>query len=388
MNRRNIIIALLVAAVALPAAAQKRKQTRKQQPKEQPVVVVEETPQERMFKTMLSSTAKVMFIDSIVVDKAAFLNSIPLSSEAGTISTYTKFFNKKTQVPLSVYLNAFGDRCYYAYGDTLGTALYSIDRLGKQWSPPHELTEFGEEYQLANYPFLQSDGATLFFAAKGKHSLGGYDIFMTRYDSEEDRFYRPENYGLPFNSTANDYMIAFDDVNELGFLVSDRYQSDDKVCIYTFVPTSPRQNFEGDDLSDEQLKQFARLTSISDTWAFGDRKAAMSRYQQTLSSTAQQKKSDAFAFIVDDQTTYRQLSDFHTPVARELFKKYAELTASIDTDERTLTMQRDKYASATGRDQRLMREAILRLEHQLYENREKAISMAKEIRKLEIENKQ
>ena len=47
-------------------------------------------------------------------------------------------------------------------------------------------------------------------------------------------FYIPDNYGLPYNSTANDYFLAIDERNNLGWLVSDRYQPEDKVCILYF----------------------------------------------------------------------------------------------------------------------------------------------------------
>ncbi|MCR5130143.1 MAG: hypothetical protein K6C10_01610 [Prevotella sp.] len=381
MRTKNILAIILMLALTLPAVAQKRKAAHKAvaQP-----VVVEETPAQRLFKTMLPATAKVMFVDSIVVDKADFLNSIPLGSEAGSISSYEKFFDRQSLVPLSVYQNEFGDRCYYADGDTLSTRLYSIDRLGNKWSKPHELTEFGNDYRFLNYPFLMSDGMTLFFAAKGEHSIGGYDIFMTLLDSESGTFYRPENFGLPFNSTANDYLIAFDELNELGYLVSDRYQAADKVCIYTFVPKFPRVGFEDEDLSDEQLRRYAKLTSISDTWAFGDRQAAFERYQNMLSSHQDQKKgSQSFNFVINDNLTYHQLSDFHSPQSRQLYKQYAELESTLATDKRTLEMQRDKYADASAREQRQMKGTILRLENQIQESLPRLNQMAKEIRYIE-----
>lgn len=384
---RKIIVLLLAMAIFAPVAAQKRKSAKKAKPKAQPVVVVEETPAERLFKTMLPATAKVMFIDSTVVDKSDFLSQIPLSKEAGTLSTFEAFFDRPSQVLLGVFRNEFGDRCYYADGDTLATALYSTDRLGNQWSKPRELTEFGRDYEMPNFPFLQTDGITLFFAAQGEHSLGGYDIFMTRYDTDEGRFYRPENYGLPFNSTANDYLIAFDEVNALGFLVSDRHQPADKVCIYVFVPTTPRQSFESEDLSESQLRHYAEISSIGDTWAFGDRQSALQRYEAMRSQKSTQQNTGDFRFVIDDATVYRRLSDFRSPQSRDLYRKYAALAASTDTDERTLSMQRDKFARAPMREKLQMREAMLRLEHQIDENRAQLQKIAKEIRYIEIKIK-
>ena len=36
--------------------------------------------------------------------------------------------------------------------------------------------------------------------------MGGYDIFVTRYNSDTDNYLNPENVGMPFNSPFNDYM--------------------------------------------------------------------------------------------------------------------------------------------------------------------------------------
>ena len=382
---KSVVAMLFLLLCITPATAQKRKSTKKTAaPKP---VVVEETPAQRLYKAMLPATAKVMFIDSVVVDKQGFLSQIPLSKDAGRISTYEQFFDRPAQVPLGVFQNEFGDRCYYADGDTLSTRLYSIDRLGNNWSKPRELTEFGIDYQSPNFPFLLTDGITLFFAAKGEHSLGGYDIFMTRYDSDNGTFYRPENYGLPFNSTANDYFVAIDEVNELGYLVSDRNQPDDKVCIYIFVPTSPRLNFESEDLSNDLLRRYAKLVSIDDTWPFGNRAEALQRYQSLLGQKARSDGSNSIFFIIDDATIYRNMGEFRSPQSRQLYLEYATFTSTIDTDERTLSLQRDRFANASAREQRQMREAILRLEKQLDENRTRQRQIAKEIRYIEVKIK-
>ena len=57
---------------------------------------------------------------------------------------------------------------------------------------------------------------------------------------------------MPFNSPANDYMYAIDEFNNIGWFASDRYQPDNKVCIYVFVPNSSKEvyNYES---TDEQI---------------------------------------------------------------------------------------------------------------------------------------
>src|SRR3712207_8979977 len=146
--------------------------------------------------------------------------------------------------------------------------------LDKEWSQPKRIEEISKLSRFAINPYQLFDGATLFFAAKTPQSLGEYDIFMTRYKREDGSYFAPIYYGLPFNSTANDYLLAIDEVNSLGWLVTDRRQPEGQVCIYTFVPTHVRKTFEGDNLTDSELYNFATINKISDTWKFGDREAA------------------------------------------------------------------------------------------------------------------
>lgn len=94
-----------------------------------------------------------------------------------------------------------------------------------------------EGYKSVNYPFMMPDGTTFYFAATGEESIGGYDIFVTRFDSESGSFLKAENIGMPFNSTANDYMYAIDEFNDIGWFATDRSQPEGKVCIYIFIPS-------------------------------------------------------------------------------------------------------------------------------------------------------
>ena len=46
------------------------------------------------------------------------------------------------------------------------------------WEQPEPLGDVLNEGGDANFPFLMSDGVTLYFANDGENSLGGYDIFI------------------------------------------------------------------------------------------------------------------------------------------------------------------------------------------------------------------
>ncbi|MBQ8046336.1 MAG: hypothetical protein IJ196_00185 [Prevotella sp.] len=383
MRKIAILLLAMLAVCTGDAYGQRRKKVVKK-PKPE---VIEETPQEKLFKSMVGNTAKVMFIDSLIVDRSDFLSHIPLSAEAGMMIAYNELFDKQGQDSSVVYANEFGTTCYYSEAQNDSTRhLYTIDKLGKSWSQPRQLKELGSGMEMANYPFLMTDGVTLYFSAKGEESLGGYDIFMTRYDAEGTRFYTPENYGLPFNSAANEYFLAIDDYAQLGYLVSDRYQPEGKVCIYIFEPTKSRNSFEADDISDEQLNSFARLEHIKDTWKFGNRAEVLARYRNQSTQQRQAVKEEDVAFVVNDATTYHALSDFKSPEARQLFSEYLAAKSSLQKTEDALEKQRQSFNSLPISQRQSQRAKILQTERNIRQTHIGLNNMAKRIRQLE--NKQ
>jgi len=127
-----------------------------------------------IYESLLQSTAKVMFVDSIVVDKDNFLQFIPQPKEMGTISL------SKDSFGLVQYQNELGDRRFFAVGDTAASDLKIQTSLGSSWGEPVNLVGINNrEYFIQNYPFLAADGITLFFSAESTYSMGGRDIFMT-----------------------------------------------------------------------------------------------------------------------------------------------------------------------------------------------------------------
>lgn len=336
---RRIFILFLCATLSIGSFAQRKKA----------VATSAKEPQElsaaglKRFKTMLPATAKVMFIDSVVVSKNDFLRHIPLSKESGVIRTADVHADVPNQ--MGIYENELGMRRIYAKGDSAQSVLYTQTRLGDHWGAEAQITDFNSQlYQHQNDPFLASDGVTLYFSAEGSESLGGRDIFMSSFDSDKAAWYKPQNVGLPFNSTANDYLLAIDDLDSLGWLVTDRRQPKGKVCIYTFVPTETRQNFNSDNLSDKELMAYARLTSIKSTWHFGDREAAMRRLDELKRrNIAKENNGQMMAFVVNDNTVITAPSQFKSNRSRMLYKQLGTLRQQEASLQATLAAKRQAY---------------------------------------------
>ncbi len=371
-----ILTALLLAAV--PAGAQKRNTTVKGKAVATMKIKTNSNGGRQLFNTLLPATAKVMFIDSVVVAKNDFLSHIPLNAESGKLSVKSR----KSKDILAQYETELGDRRFYALGDTASTALYMQTKVGNDWGQQSCLADISDEdYHWQNHPFLCADGITLFFSATGPNSVGRRDIFMTSYDNDKDEWLQPQNYGLPFNSTANDYLLAIDDLDTLGWLVSDRHQHADSVCIYTFVPTQVRKNFAADNLSTAQLEHYAQIHSIADTWVFGDRKAALRRRDAMMARAKVAKKHVTTSFIFNDNTLITDEKQLKSPMARNLFRQWVELNNMIDDTRRSLDHNRELYA----RGQRTLAQDILSKEKDLKQQLTDLHNVAKKLRQAELQ---
>ena len=336
----NLKILTIVIALSTTLSATAQKKGKAKAKRSIPAVV--ESPGMKLYKSMIPSTAKLMFVDSVVVDKKDFLSKIPLISEAGKLTMRDTLHSQ--------YLNEFGDRWIFAHGDSTSSALYSADKLADRWSSPTPLFKKSEGVERANYPYLMADGITLYFAAQGENSMGGYDIFMSTFDLDKGVFYSPENIGLPFNSTANDYLLAIDDIDNLGWLVTDRRQPEGKVCIYTFVPTASRIGFEDTDLSTVEIERYSRILSITDTWKFGNRKAAMAKLsdikKRIVAKTIKTQSNNKF--VVNDNIIYTSANDFKSPTAKKMYREWLDKKRTLKTVTSKLDEARKTYRDSSN----------------------------------------
>ena len=377
-------IAILSMAILLPLTLEAQKK-KKRVVKKPPVEVVEEPQEDPRITNMREMTQQIIIIDSIVTDKEQFLAHYRLSSEMGSLKTTSQFFGK--QLEGYAFLNEMGNKVYFSKPDNDNNLrLYTSDKLGNSWSEANRLQGLDEGISEASYPFMLNDGITLYFAAKGDESIGGYDIFFTRYDSRSASFLKPENMGMPFNSEANDYMYAIDEQNRIGYFVSDRRQQEDKVCVYIFVPSETRKTYDPSVYSEQQIRDFADIISIADTWGEGsERKAALSRLKnisttQTASNTQTPTKT---TLIINDKLTYSDFGDFQSLEARGLYDQLLKSRQRQEKLNSELEKSRDLYAKGNDAERKLLRTTILHNEEQLFKLNETIKALEKKIRKAE-----
>ena len=385
MKGKNILLAALLVILPSSVDAQKKKSATKAKVKQKTTVVDNEL--EQRLESMRGFTQKVMFIDSVVVSKSKLLSSLNIPDEAGSIQAYNKFFNTTDQPNSIVYLNQLRNKCVFSKFADGGWDLYSQEMIGEKWSnavPLKGLDILGDDVDI-NWPFLLSDGTTLYFAAKGEESIGGFDIFMTRYDETTQSYLKPENIGMPFNSIDNDYFFIVDEYDGIGWFATDRNQPEGKVCIYSFIYNNVRENYVVDEYTPEQLRQLSEIHSISQTWTSNQaRLSALEQLTAVYKRKFTQKKKNDFVFVINDELTYTTLTDFRSSEAAEMYVNLNELLRKKNKLDSSIERARIAYPTARQPQREQYKQQLLAAEKQSEKYETDIKNLSKEIRRIEL----
>lgn len=330
----------------------------------------------RRGQRMIRGVEKVAVIDSFVVDKQDFLKAYKLSADAGDI----RITENGVQ-----FTNEMGDKQLQSVRNTEGQAsLYSSMKMIDQWSKPEAVTSINE-LGNADYPFVAGDGITMYYASDNEESMGGYDIFVTRYDSDDNSYLRPDNLGMPFNSPANDYMYVIDDLNNLGWFVSDRRQPEGKVCVYVFVPNASKQVYDYENGDPDQIAALARLDRISDTCTDEDKvRTARQQLAALVYSKDENTRKTDFTFIVDDSAIYHSLRDFRSAEARKQFQMLQQKEKDLESLIGQLDKKREAYAQAAESNRANMAPGMLDMEKRVEQLRQDIEELTNTVRNTEI----
>jgi tetratricopeptide (TPR) repeat protein len=292
---------------------------------------------------LIAKVEDIAIVDSILVDKTDFLRFYKTSSELGTLNQSLLKLNARRTVDKITYTTQRKDRVYYSDSIHGQMDLFTSYKLFDAWSTPVSVSKIINTSANENYPFLLLDGITLYFASDNENSIGGYDIFVTRYTPSSDSFLAPENVGFPFNSMANDYMMVIDEQRKLGWFATDRNQVAGKVMIYTFVPNDSKTIIRTED------KDYIRLVALLKSYRKSS-KTTMENTEITKSDVTEPNKQ--IEFIVNDSTVYTHLSQFKCSDAMKLWNEKEKIAADLKLSKAKLDALRLRYDSAQTPEER------------------------------------
>lgn len=339
---------------------------------------------------MLSGTEKVMFVDSIVMPRDRVLATLHLAKRSGRLLPTAEVANNFAETPADMgetaYINELADRIYFSAATAEGAprSLFTAYAMGDSWTAPQPLEGIeadGEQHD--DYPFVMPDGMTIYYASEGPESIGGYDIFITRYDTNNKRYVKAENVGMPFNSPANDYLMGIDETSGLGWFVTDRNQPTDSVCLYVFVQNDSRDIYELTDDNAAEVTRFAKINSIADTQtdaqALQAARNALAEAEKNIGAESSMKRR----YVINDRTVYTSLSEFRSDAARRIAQQLDEVGDQLQA----LTQQHDdlQRQAAAGNRSRDVLNKLQQLEKSIPQMRLQLSELAKNMRKAELQ---
>ncbi|MDD3322642.1 MAG: tetratricopeptide repeat protein [Paludibacter sp.] len=311
---------------------------------------------------LINKVEDIAIVDSIVVNKTDFLSAYKIGSELGSIKSDQLKLNSKKTVDKITYSTQREDRIYKSDSIKGQMDIFTSYKLLDEWSPTISVSKIINTSANENYPFLSLDGITLYFASDGENSIGGYDIFITRFNPSNNGFLPPENLGMPFNSPANDYMLVIDDIHKLGWFATDRNQPAGKVAIYTFVPNNLKTIIRSEDK--EYIRQVAQLKKY--------RKANKSYLNSTTQKNVPTEIPDnQIEFVVNDSVQYTHIKDFKSENGAKQWYDIVKTKTQIEEQKQEIETLRNQYFNAEEETKKTLTTNILDLEKHIVDNKSK-----------------
>ena len=122
---------------------------------------------------------------------------------------------------------------YYSAKDEDGISnIYRTTDLGDKWSVPELINEQLTSSSDEIFPMLSPDGKSLYFASKGLYEMGGYDLYVSRWNRETRDWDVPVNMGFPYSSPADDFLYINTADGKYSIFASNRECGRDSVYIY------------------------------------------------------------------------------------------------------------------------------------------------------------
>ena len=152
----------------------------------------------------------------------------PLPNQLDTSSAHP--FHK------ALYAPEGEDVIYYSAEDAQHIRnIYKTSLQDTLWTVPALLNEHMTSPADEIYPMLSADGKEIYFASSGLYGMGGYDLYVTRWDDEAQDWSVPENLGFPYSSPADDFLFINTADGNYTMFASDRDCSGDSVWVYVLA---------------------------------------------------------------------------------------------------------------------------------------------------------
>ena len=287
---------------------------------------------------LIAKVNNITIVDSLVLNKTEFLKFYKSGNELGALHQELLKLNARTTVDKVSYITQRKDRAYFSAIRNGQLDIFTSYKLLDKWSDTLSISTVLNTPANENYPFLLLDGITLYYASDNELSIGGYDIFVTRFTPTTNSYLSPENIGFPFNSPANDYMMVIDEQRKLGWFATDRNQPAEKVMIFTFVPNENSNIIRSE--NKDSIRNVAQLKTYRKMTVTNSNHVNLPTINKAIVG------GDNIKFVVNDSVVYSHLNEFKSPDAIKLWNEKEKISQNLVSSKQMLDNLRQKYENA------------------------------------------
>jgi len=225
---------------------------------------------------------------------------------------------------------------YYSAKDEEGIRnIYATHLTDSLWSVPTLINEQMTSSSDEIYPMLSPDGQSLYFASKGLYGMGGYDLYVSNWNSETNDWDMPVNMGFPYSSPYDDFLFVNTEDGKYSIFASNRECGRDSVTIYVLEYDSMPVRKAVTDV--DELRALASLNPARDHSRIDNDAAVPDEGQQNESTKRYMDKMREVRALRDSVARFgKNLEKMRSGLAGASSEEKARLTAEISDKEMML----------------------------------------------------
>lgn len=321
----------------------------------------------------------IKVINKDTIAKTELVSAYHLSKDAGQLMTAGDFFRTGVDPHQVAFRTERGNEVYFPIQEMDESwNIYKIVRLLDSWSEAEILQEPINTEWDEMFPFLLTDGVTLYFSSKRPGGMGGYDIYQSFYDPESRTFSPPANLGPPFNSPADDYLLTPDGFSQRAWFATNRGVAADSVVVAEIIwdDSVIKNNTE----SIHQLKTLATLPLSPEAENLRKESA------NGKNGNGKDRQKSEIHFVLNDTLVYTRFDQFQSDEALGVFRNGFKTEQKKDSLNNLMARKRKAYAQSYNQTEiKQLIDEIVSLEKQTYGLDNEINSYYIHARRLELE---
>lgn len=190
-------------------------------------------------KKLLANVTDMIVMQKTELGAERFYDLYKLDDIGGTLLITDEFqskLDKKRNHRPVIHFPSESPYIYYSsYGEdgASGLDIYVKKKLpGGDWSLAQKVRGSVNTDQDEAYAYMHPGGEYLYFCSKGHNSMGGYDVFRSRYNPGNDTFGPPENMDFAISSPDDDLLFVVDSLDRIAYFSSARESNQGKLTVY------------------------------------------------------------------------------------------------------------------------------------------------------------